>query len=42
MVELLIRKYYKELDWEYLEEKARKPQNDTLMELLNLKEKVKA
>ncbi len=42
MVELLIRKYHRELDWKYLEEKAKRPQNDTLLELLNLKEKVKA
>lgn len=42
MVELLLRKYYNELDWEYLEKKAGKPENDTLKELIYLKEKVRA
>lgn len=41
MVELLIKKYYNELDWEYLERKAKKPANDALEELLLLKEKFK-
>ncbi len=42
MVELLLRKYHNELDWEYLERRAKKPENDTLKELIDLKERVKA
>jgi len=39
MVELLIRRYIKELDWLYLEKKATTPENNTLSELLELKRK---
>ncbi len=39
MVELLTRKYVSELDWKYLERRAKKPENDTLQELLELKKK---
>jgi len=39
MVELLIRRYTKELDWLYLEKKAIIPENNTLSELLELKRK---
>ena len=40
MVELLIQKYIKELDWNYLEKKAITPENDVLSELLELRQKV--
>lgn len=40
MVELLIERYTKELDWIYLEKKAGKPENDVLSELLRLRKKV--
>ena len=40
MVELLIRRYRAELDWSYLEEKTKLPENDTLLEILELKKKV--
>jgi len=40
MVELLVRKYKKELDLPYLEKKASLPENDILQELLELKKKV--
>lgn len=40
MVELLIKRYKDDLDWSYLEKKAKLPENDTLKELLNMKEKV--
>ena len=40
MADLLIRKYAEELDWEYLEKQAAKPDNNTLAELLQLKKKV--
>lgn len=39
MVDLLVRKYLKELDWAYLEKQAAKPDNNTLTELLELKRK---
>lgn len=39
MVELLIRRYKEDLDWAYLEKKARLPENDTLSEILALKRK---
>jgi len=39
MVELLIRRYIKELDWLYLEKKVTAPENNTLSELLELKRK---
>ena len=37
MVELLLKRYTKELDWLYLEKKAAKPENNTLSELLELR-----
>ncbi|MEW6376264.1 MAG: hypothetical protein AB1502_10820 [Thermodesulfobacteriota bacterium] len=40
MVELLIRRYQKEVDWDYMQEKASTPHNDTLSELLELRRKV--
>jgi hypothetical protein len=40
MVELLLKRYTKELDWLYLEKKAAKPENNTLSELLELKRKI--
>ncbi|MEW6162463.1 MAG: hypothetical protein AB1606_03985 [Nitrospirota bacterium] len=40
MVELLVRRYTKELDWLYLERKATRPENNTVSELLELKRKV--
>lgn len=40
MVELLINKYIKELDWDYLKKKAVTPENDVLSELLELRKKV--
>jgi hypothetical protein len=40
MVELLIERYTKELDWSYLEKKAVTPENDVLSELLELRKKV--
>ena len=40
MVELLIRRYGNDLDWPYLEKTAVLPENDTLSEILGLKEKV--
>ncbi len=39
MVELLIKRYKNELDWSYLERKARLPENDTWEEILELKKK---
>lgn len=39
MVELLVRRYYGEMDWPYLEKRAGAPENDTLAELLDLKGK---
>ena len=40
MVELLVRRYREDLDWNYVEAKASMPVNDTLPELLELKKKV--
>ena len=37
MVELLTKKYFIDLDWVYLEKRARSPENDTLKELLEFK-----
>lgn len=37
MVELLVRRYFGELDWSYLEKKASQPENDILEELRELK-----
>ena len=39
MVELLISKYFYEMDWIYIEKKASMPQNNTLDELIKLKNK---
>jgi len=41
MAELLIVRYQKELDWAYLEKKAKLPENDTLAELEAIKRKLK-
>lgn len=40
MIDLLVRRYKKELDWAYLEKQAAKPDNNTLTELLELKRKI--
>jgi len=40
MVELLLRRYFKELDWVYLERQAKKPANNTLTELLEQKRRI--
>jgi len=40
MVELLLRRYRDDVDWSYLEKKALLPENDTLSEILELKNKV--
>ena len=39
MSELLVMRYLKELDWDYLEKKAKKPENDLIQELIELKTK---
>lgn len=41
MVELLAKRYLNDLDWSYLEKKAAMPENDTLVDLLAIKGKVK-
>lgn len=41
MVELLIRRYFHELDWHYLEKKSSLPENNILYELKELKESLK-
>ena len=40
MVELLLRKYNKELDWAYLENRASRPENSTMLELSELKKRI--
>ncbi len=40
MVELLIKRYIREMDWSYLEKKAIMPENNILSELLELKKRV--
>lgn len=40
MVELLIRRYLKDVDWFYIEKKAAMPENDTLAELQEIKKRV--
>ena len=40
MVALLLKKYLADVDWPYLERKASLPENDTLSELLEIKERV--
>jgi len=42
MAELLVVRYLKELDWDYLEKKARKPENDLIQELDELKTKAES
>lgn len=42
MAELLLMRYGKELDWNYLEKKATKPENDIVNELEELKAKADA
>jgi hypothetical protein len=37
MAEILIARYGEEMDWVYLERKAALPENETLTELLTLK-----
>ena len=39
MAELLVNRYVADLDWAYLERKAALPQNDSLKELQNMKER---
>jgi hypothetical protein len=41
MVELLAKRYVNDLDWSYLEKKAAMPENDTLSEILEIKERAK-
>ncbi len=41
MVELLLARYYNELDWNYLEKKAILPENDTIIELNEMKKRIK-
>lgn len=40
MVELLLKRYNKELDWGYLEKKAKRPENNTVSELLELRKRI--
>lgn len=42
MAELLVVRYLKELDWDYLEKRAKRPENDVLKEMQELKRKAKA
>jgi len=42
MAELLVVRYLKELDWDYLEERAKRPENDVLKEMQELKRKAEA
>ena len=42
MAELLVMKYGKELDWDYLEKRSKKPENDLIQELDELKTKAGA
>jgi hypothetical protein len=42
MVELLVNRYYDDLDWRYLEKKAAKPENDILSELQEIKKRAQA
>lgn len=41
MTELLVMRYSKELDWDYLDKKAKRPENDLARELDELKTKAK-
>jgi hypothetical protein len=40
MVELLLKRYNRELDWGYLKKKAARPENNTMSELLELKKRI--
>jgi len=42
MAELLVVRYLKELDWDYLEKRAKRPENDVLKEMQELKRKAEA
>lgn len=42
MVELLVNRYYNDLDWPYLERKAAKPENDFSLELQEIKTRTRA
>lgn len=42
MAELLVVRYLKELDWDYLEKRAKRPENDVLKEMQELKRKTEA
>lgn len=42
MAELLVTRYLQELDWDYLEKKAKRPENDVLEEMQELKRKAEA
>ena len=37
---MLLRRYDQELDWDYLKGQAKRPDNDILSELLNLKKRI--
>ncbi len=41
MVELLVKRYFNELDWAYIEKKAAMPENDTSSELRVIKERAR-
>jgi len=41
MSELLVNRYASEMDWDYMEKKAAKPENNTLPELSDLRKKIK-
>ncbi len=41
MAELLVNRYYNDLDWPYLERKAAKPENDILSELQEMKKRAR-
>jgi hypothetical protein len=42
MAELLVNRFYNDLDWPYLERKAAKPENDILSELREIKNRTQA
>jgi hypothetical protein len=41
MSELLVNRYASEMDWDYMEKKAAKPENNTLPELSDLRKKIR-
>jgi len=41
MAELLVNRYYNDLDWPYLEKKASRPENDILLELQEIKKRAR-